>query len=262
MESILPWQELRPMDHQLLFIADYLREGNVSACCRLHGISRKTAYKWIRRYQQEGFEGLRARSSRPHGCPEQIPYAIRQAIIELRTSTADPLGAKKIQALLLQRYGAGQVPSKSSIYNILRGQGLIIKRRYRRRVPLHPQPFAPAHEANEVWSVDFKGQFKTQDGQWVYPLTVMDHASRYLLACRGQKGPLLQPVQRTFHQLFKRYGRPLRIRSDNGTPFASPTVGGLSRLSIWWSVIQQFEERFPGVDVEFKSGPEQRKRRK
>lgn len=126
------------------------------------------------------------------------------------------------------------VPSTSTIYNILNRAGLVESRRRRRRVSPYPQPFAPVKEANELWSVDYKGQFKLRTGIWCYPLTVMDHRSRYLLACDALKGPRLKETKAAFTKLFKEFGLPERIRSDNGVPFASTACGGLSQLSIWW----------------------------
>lgn len=242
----MPWQDCRPMDHRVLFIADCLRGGrSMSELCRVHDISRKTGYKWLNRYRADAFEGLGDRSRRPHVSPQQVPFAVRRRILALRRCGSMLLGPKKIQALLAGEFE--DVPSKTTIYNILRAEGLIRPQRRRRRVPAFDQPFAPVGEANDVWTVDFKGQFRLGDKRWCYPLTVMDLHSRYLLGCQAQPRIATLTVRQHFEGLFRRHGLPRRIRSDNGSPFASRAVGGLSRLSVWWVRLGILPERIqPG----------------
>lgn len=230
----MPWKEVRPMDERVLFIADYLRKSNnFSQLCERYGISRKTGYKWVERYRATGADGLIERSRRPHRAGQETPYAIRQAILELRDQR-DPSGPKKLQALLAQRFDEDAVPSKTTIYNILRRAGKIEPQRRAKRIKASPAKLRPASEPNELWSADYKGQFKTRDGAWCYPLTVMDHASRYLLGCQGLPGTRFEETRAVFERLFREYGLPERIRTDNGVPFASLGVGNLSRLSVWW----------------------------
>ena len=133
----------------------------------------------------DGIEGLEEHSRRPHIAAGEIPYAIRKAIIELRRQGRDPLGPKKIQALLSQHFPDQPIPSKTSIYNVLKREGMLEPKRRRRRVQPSPHRLASTKAPNELWSADFKGQFKMGNGRWCYPLTVMDHASRYLLGCQG-----------------------------------------------------------------------------
>lgn len=244
----MPWREVRPMDEKLLFLADHLRGvGDFSQLCQRYGISRKTGYKWVERYREHGVEGLQERSRRPHHHATEIPYAIRQAILELRAAQRDAPGPKKIQALLERRFGSEAVPSKSSIYNILKAAGQIEPRRRNRRVQPSRSRLRSASCPNELWSADYKGQFKTRDGHWCYPLTIMDHASRYLLTCDGQSGPRRQDAHASFERLFRECGLPERIRTDNGVPFATTGVGGLSHLSIWWIRLGIVPERIePG----------------
>jgi len=231
----MTWKEVNPMQQKILFMADYLRQvSNLTELCAEYGISRKTGYKWIERFNEQGFDGLNEQSRRPITCPAQTPYPIQQAIIELRQKFQTRPGSKKLQALLAQRYPNEVIPSKSTIYNILNRAGMVESRRRKRRVSPYPQSFAPVTEANELWSVDYKGQFKLRSAQWCYPLTVMDHQSRFMLACDALKGTRSKDAQSTFTRLFKEYGLPERIRSDNGVPFASTACGGLSRLSVWW----------------------------
>ncbi len=244
----MPWKEVNPMQQRLLFIADYVRQrASLSDLCADYGISRKTGYKWIKRFEQLGDEGLVEQSRRPNTCPEQTPYRIQQAIIELRGQFQNTPGAKKLQILLARRYPNEHIPSKTTIYNILNRAGLVATRRRKRRVAPYLQPFAPVHDVNELWSVDYKGQFKLGNGQWCYPLTVMDHQSRYLCGCQALKGPRLKDTKTRFIRLFREYGLPRRIRSDNGIPFASTARGGLSQLSLWWIKLGIVPERIePG----------------
>ena len=244
----MPWQEVNPMDQRVFFITDYLRQiTSISGLCTQYGVSRKTGYKWIERYRSSGLAGLTEASSRPMRSPDKTPYRIEQSIIELRQQFLEPPGAKKLHTLLARHYPLELIPSKTTIYNILNRAGLVEKRRRKRRVSPCPQPFAPVNQVNELWSVDYKGQFKLRNGQWCYPLTVMDHQSRYLCGCEALKGTRLKDTKAAFIKVFREYGLPQRIRSDNGTPFASTSCGGLSRLSIWWVKLDILPERIePG----------------
>lgn len=230
----MPWKDVKPMDEKVLFIADYLRKvGSFSQLCERYGISRKTGYKWVERYQQAGTDGLNELSRKPHSTALATPYAIQQAILELRDQR-DPPGPKKIQALLARRFDAESIPAKTTIYNILKRAGKIEPQRRSRRIKHSHCHLKSANFPNELWSADYKGQFKTRDGRWCYPLTVMDHASRYLLGCQGLGGTRFEETRGVFERLFQEFGLPERIRTDNGVPFVSLGVGNLSRLSIWW----------------------------
>jgi putative transposase len=244
----MPWIEVRPMDQKILFVADWLRGvSSVSDLCEIYNISRKTGYKWLKRYDQSGVDGLHEVSRKPHQSPHQTPYSIRQAILDLRTCGGMILGPKKIQVLLKKRFPNELPPSKTTIYNILHAEGMVPKRRRKQRVAPFPKPFAPDRGVNDIWSTDFKGQFRLKSGKYCYPLTVMDHHSRYLLCCHGMVGPRFFETQAAFKRLFERYGLPERIRTDNGVPFASRAAGGLSRLSIWWISLGILPERIdPG----------------
>ncbi len=244
----MPWKDVRPMDKKLLFLADYLRRiGTFSLLCERYGISREMGYKWVERYREDRLDGLSERTRKPHHSGLEILVAIRQAILELRIGQQDTPGPKKTQALLPQRFGPELIPSKTSIYNILKAACQIEPRRQWRRVAPSRSPLRNAHRPNELWSADYKGQFRTRDGPWCRPLTVMDHASRYLLACDGRTGTSLPEARQSFERLFQEYGLPERLRTDNGVPFATTGVGGLSRLSIWWIRLGIVPERIePG----------------
>jgi transposase len=182
------------MDERVLFVADYVRE--IYSFCELrarYGVSRKTGYKWVDRYRREGVEGLGERSRRPQRQPTQLPYAMQQAIIELRGSRRTELGPKKIQARLRERYPDQPAPSRTTIYNVLKRAGLIPPRHIRRRVAPSGGDVDGIKIPNGLWSADYKGEFLTGDGRWCYPLTVMDHASRYsrwvAARCQARAGP-------------------------------------------------------------------------
>ncbi len=231
----MPWIERKPMDEKLLLIADYLRQSSdFTTLCRRYGVSRKTGYKWVARYRDQGLPGLDEASRRPKVNPTQLPWVVRQAIVELRGRGTIELGPKKIQALLLQRFPDQPVPCRTTIYNVLKQAGLVTPRSRRRRVSRAPGSLRPADTPNVLWSADFKGQFLMGNGQWCYPLTVMDHASRYLLGCQALPGVRQADSKAVFERLFREFGLPDRLRTDNGAPFASLGVAGLSRFSIWW----------------------------
>ncbi len=168
----------------------------------------------------------------PSACPHATAPALIREILQLRKSWR--WGARKLHQLLLDTHPADEVPVRSTIPRILVQHGRVPRRR-RSQHRAHPgPPRTPITGPNVVWSVDFKGQFKLGDGRYCYPLTVQDAYSRYLLACEGLEGPRLQPTQLVFRRLFRDYGLPARIRSDNGQPFASCALGRLSQLSVWW----------------------------
>ena len=244
----MPWKDLRPMNERVLFVADYVRElYDFTQLCARYGVSRKTGYKWVERYRHEGAEGLQERSRRPLSQPTQLPYAVQQAIIQLRGSRRMELGPKKIQTRLRERFPDQTLPSRTTIYNVLKRAGLITPRRLRRRVAPSGGVIDGIRVPNGLWSADFKGQFVTGDRRWCYPLTVMDHSSRYLLGCRALPGTRGAETRTSFERLFRRYGLPERLRTDNGVPFASLGSAGLSRLSIWWIRLGIVPERIkPG----------------
>ena len=243
----MPWLTVRPMDAKILFLSDWLRgELNFTQLCQRHGISRKTGYKWVKRYQAQGLDGLQERSRCPYDSPYRTPFVVRQALIALRKEHPR-WGARKLLGLLAHRQPNWELPCASSVCNLLRAEGLSRPRGRRRNVPPSPKPFAPAREPNVVWSADFKGQFYTKDGTCCYPLTVMDHVSRYLLCCQIVQCTRTRESRKVFKALFEHYGLPERIRTDNGAPFASIGVGGLSKLSVWWIRLGILPERIaPG----------------
>ncbi|MGH8524550.1 MAG: IS481 family transposase [Gammaproteobacteria bacterium] len=230
----MPWSQVSPMDQRTQFIADYLRQSlSVTELCEHYGISRKSGYKWIERYAREGPAGLAERSRRPHVCPTQTPEVIGQALIEARQR--HPFwGAKKLLALLSRRHPDWAWPARSTVCDILDRHGLVRKPRGRRRVGHPGKPTTAMSAPNRVWCADFKGQFKTRDGVYCYPLTVTDGYSRYLLGCQALSSTAVAEAKPVFVRLFREFGLPERIRTDNGVPFATTTLARLSSLSAWW----------------------------
>lgn len=230
----MPWRETRPMDQKTQFIADYLRQTlSMSELCQLYGVSRRTGYKWIERYLEQGPQGLEERSRRPSSHPNQTPEEIVQALIQVRQHHPS-WRAKKLLAIVEKRHPEWSLPGRSTVCEILSRKGLVPKKR-RRRIIGHPgKPTSPILAPNDIWCADFKGQFKTGDGIYCYPLTVTDGYSRYLLGCQGLLSTSVAEAKPVFTRLFKEYGLPTRIRSDNGVPFATTTLARLSTLSAWW----------------------------
>jgi len=230
----MPWRNTAPMDQRTQFIADHLRETQtITELCDRYGVSRKTGYKWIDRYLRLGPAGLEERSRRPHRAPNQTADEIVAALLEARHR--HPVwGGKKLRALLQRRHPRWTLPGRSTVCDILSRHGLVPTRRQRRRIGHPGKPTTIMAAPNAVWCADYKGQFKTGDGRYCYPLTVTDGFSRYLLGCQGLSSTTVAEAQPVFTRLFKEYGLPLRIRTDNGVPFATTTLARLSKLSAWW----------------------------
>ena len=230
----MPWSQTSPMDQRTQFIADFLRESlNITELCDLYGVSRKTGYKWIDRYLRFGPAGLEERSRRPSCSPNATSEEIVSAILEARRRHPS-WGAKKLLAILGKRHPRWDFPGRSTICDILSRHGMVPKKRQRRRIGHPGKPTTVILAPNDTWSADFKGQFKTGDGIYCYPLTVTDGFSRYLLGCQALPSTAVAGAKPVFTRLFKEYGLPMRIRTDNGVPFATNTLARLSALSAWW----------------------------
>jgi len=222
------------MDQRVQFIADYQRAVfDITALARRYGISRKTAYKWIDRYETGGPAGLVDRSRRPAHSPQATPEHVVSALLEVRRRHPS-WGAKKLLKVVSTRQPTWTLPARSTVCDLLDRAGLITTRR-RTPVPAHPgRSLIPMTSPNGTWTADFKGQFKTRNGVYCYPLTVVDGYSRYLLACHGLLSTAIAGARPVFLRLFQEYGLPGIIRTDNGVPFATTALGRLSTLSVWW----------------------------
>jgi len=227
----VPWKETCTMDERMKFIAYYLEhEWPLAALCREFGISRKTGYKWIGRYLEGGLED---RSRAPKHHPQAVSEPIAEAVIAARV--AHPTwGPKKLRVWLQRRDSSVRWPAASTIGELLKRHGLVSSRHRRRSIQRYSEPFIGCDQSNAVWSADLKGWFTTGDGRRCDPLTITDNYSRYLLRCQHVAPTTCEVMQPIFEAAFREYGLPEAIRTDNGVPFATTTVGGLSRLSIWW----------------------------
>jgi putative transposase len=230
----MPWTGTCVMDEKMAFIAACLaHEGSMTGRCAAFGISRDSGYALLKRYRAEGAAGLVPRSRAPHHHGLAMAEETAAAIIALRQERPY-WGAKKLRAKLQERHPERPWPAPSTIGDLLRREGLSEPRRRRRRAVPVTQPFLPVREPNDLWCIDFKGWFRTTDGQRCDPLTVTDADSRFLIECRILP-ETVEAVRPVVDQAFRELGLPLTMRSDNGTPFASGNaVGGLTRLSVHW----------------------------
>lgn len=235
----MPWETTTVTDERVRFVLAYEREvlgGRLSmaALCEQFGVSRKTGYKFVGRRREEGWTGLADRSRAPRSGAHWIESDVRAQILAMKEECSD-FGAKKILSCLRLANPERSWPSISAIHHTLKQAGLVAQQSRRRRYP-HPGAAPPctALVPNEEWSTDFKGQFRTGDRRYCYPLTIADTFSRYLLACQSMLSPTLEQTWRVFERVFREFGLPEAIRSDNGTPFAGPSLRRLSRLSVRW----------------------------
>lgn len=230
----MPWKESCAVDERLKFIADWKRgEMTVVELSRVYGVSRKTAYKWLGRYATSGPTGLAELSRAPHHIPWAVPDELVERIVEIRKAWPT-WGARKIIAALKKHDLRGQLPAASTVADILDRRGLVRHRRRRRHAPPLSQPFQECKAPNDVWCADFKGRLVLGDRHICYPFTLSDAYSRFLLRCEGLWRTRESDVQPLFESAFREYGLPVALRTDNGPPFASVSVGGLTRLAIWF----------------------------
>jgi len=230
----MPWMETDPMTQRMEFVMR-VRSGyyTMADACRRSGVSRKTGYKIWERWLAEGVDGLRDRSRRPHTSPTRTPELVEGLVVDLREKHMD-WGPKKLAKVMSNRFPDLELPAQSTIAAILKRRGLIEERGCRRKHTHPGRPYIEATEPNHLWTTDFKGQFKTGNGLYCYPLTVADQVSRYLFACKGLLSICGISVQASFEKLFRDNGLPDGILSDNGPPFASRAIHGLSALNVWW----------------------------
>ncbi|MBI1357976.1 MAG: DDE-type integrase/transposase/recombinase, partial [Acidobacteria bacterium] len=242
----LGWKETRVQDQRLQLIQEFeagLRSR--SEICERYGVSRKTAYKWLREYELHGVGGLADRSRAPRNQPRAIDRPTVDAIVDVR-ARYPRWGERKIRAWLDRERPERSWPSASAIGAVLQRCGLTRPAKRRRRAS-PSNPLVKPAAANQTWAIDFKGWFLTGDGRRCDPLTLSDSHTRYLLRCQALDRGDTDHVKPLLEAAFREYGLPLRMRSDNGTPFAATGVGGLSRLSVWWLRLGILPERIePG----------------
>jgi len=239
----MPWKTSSVMEEKLRFVFEYQqRQRTMTELCQRYEISRETGYVWLRRYQAVGLEGLRekSRATQRHG--NQTSAEIEQMVLELREAHSR-WGPRKLKRVLEDNEPGRVWPAASTIGALLKREGLMAGRRKRRRTAPYTEPLAHADGPNRVWCADFKGWFRTGDGERIDPLTITDAHSRYLFRCQAVEKTDTARVQAIFEAVFREYGMPEAIRTDNGAPFASTAIAGLSRLAVWWMKLGIVAER-------------------
>jgi len=239
----MPWRKSSVMEEKLRFILEYeQRERTMTELCQRYQITRETGYVWVRRYRAIGLEGLLERSRARQQHENQTPGDIERMVLELRQAHMR-WGARKLKRVLEDNEPGRVWPAASTIGALLKRAGLVVERRKRHKTPPYSEPLAHADGPNRVWCADFKGWFRTGDGERIDPLTISDAYSRYLFRCQAVEKTDTARVQAIFEAAFREYGMPAAIRTDNGAPFASRALAGLSRLAVWWMKLGIVPER-------------------
>ena len=244
----MPWKVSQAVEQRFEFVRAVEKgEQSMAAVCRQFGISRQTGYKWWRRYLEgPGTEMLVEHSRRPHSNPRQIDDSVGDLVAAAR-GRYPHWGARTLYHWLRAQFPKKPWPSPASIGRLLARRGLLRPARRRRKTPPYTQPFAEITAPNQLWCIDFKGHFCTADGTRIYPLTITDSYSRFVLRCDSVLDPRSAEVRLILEGCFREFGLPEAIRSDNGPPFASTGPGGVSFLSAWWISLGIRHERIePG----------------
>jgi len=232
----MPWNRTDRMSERMKFIAAYLEyEARFTDLCCDFGVSRKTGYKWVRRYERDGAGALEDRSRAPHAHPNAVRETVVHAILSIRRRHPR-WGPRKLRVVLQRQQPRMALPAASTIGDLLKRNGLVRRRRRVRRSSPYGDRLRQYDAPNAVWCADFKGCFPLggRDGERCHPLTISDGFSRYLLRCRALRRPLHRCAKGVFESAFREYGLPRAIRTDNGPPFSTLAPGGLSRLAVWW----------------------------
>lgn len=238
----MSWNEVNKVEQRKQFILRLLKGEQMTDLCQEYEISRTTGYKFLDRFKESGFEGLEDFSRRPHRFPNKTDEFIENLIIDLKKSHIK-WGPKKLKILLEDKYSSIHFPAVSTIGMILANNGLVVKSTRRIARCYHRTNLTDSDQANDVWCIDFKGQFRTKDRRYCYPLTISDHKTRYLIACEALESTKQDEAFGVFKSCFIKYGMPKIIRSDNGVPFASSSsIYGLTKLSLWFVKL--------GIDIE------------
>lgn len=231
--TAMPWKESDTMSERTKFVARLLEGERITDLCREFGISRNTGQRLKRRFAEEGASGLYERSRRPLRSPHRTSQEVAGRVVRLRKKFPT-WGPKKLRARLQQLHPEVPWPAASTIGVLLKDAGLVDGRKRRRRAwPTAPSSRQDSRAPNDLWCMDFKGQFRLGDRSYCYPLTVTDHFSRFLLGCDGLESTRSSPAAAALEAVFREFGLPARMRSDNGAPFASTGMAGLTALSVW-----------------------------
>src|ERR1700691_5119214 len=229
----IPWKECSVMDERLKFVARRLAGEPLAGLWREVGISRKNGYKIFDRYQDCGVEGLTDRSRRPYRYANKLPFQVENFILNVKREHSS-WGARKIRERLIRRFSDIQIPDKSTIHAVLARHGLV-ERRGRLRCRAQGTALSLGQRPNELWCTDYKGEFLLGNRQYCYPLTVTDHASRFLLTCEALSSPREDYALTVLERIFKERGLPASIRSDQRVPFAyAQALFNWIKLAVWW----------------------------
>jgi transposase InsO family protein/transposase-like protein len=230
----MPWKETTTMEQKVEFICEWLSENyTITELCNEFEISRPTGYRLIQRYEKFGIEGLLDQTRAPINHPNKTKEYVEKKILNLKGKYSK-WGAKKIRILLFNHFTPEEIPSVITVHNILSKNGLVCPQKHLRRVkPIYPI-FDPK-QCNEVWSADYKGKFKMGNNKYCHALTIADSKSRYLLTAKGHCSENFKSVKTEFIRVFRKYGLPKQIHTDNGTPFGSvSSIQRFTRLSYWF----------------------------
>jgi transposase InsO family protein len=239
------WKETCVAEERFRFIEEFKGEQwSMAELCRRYGVSRKTGYKWLERYEEAGLKGLNDRSRAALSRPNAVAPEIAEVVLDFRRQHPH-WGPEKLRAWLERDEPRIPWPAASTIGEMLKRAGLTVPRKRLRKATPSQSPLQHAGGSNQVWCVDFKGCFRCGDGSRCDPLTITDAYSRYLLRCQIVKSTTTDQVRGVMEAAFREYGLPVAIRSDNGEPFASVGLAGLSALSVWWIKLRIQPERIP-----------------
>ncbi len=239
------WKETCVLEERFKFVQEYKADDwRFAELCRRYGVSRKTGYKWLERYQSDGLEGLRDQSRAPNRHPNEVLKEVAEEVLDMRRQHPH-WGPEKLRARLQREAPEIVWPAASTIGEMLNRAGLTVPRKRSRKATPSQSPLRHAGGANQVWCADFKGWFRCGDGSRCDPLTISDGYSRYLLRCQAVEGMNTRSVRGVMEAAFREYGLPEAMRTDNGEPFASVGLAGLSALSVWWIKLGIRPERIP-----------------
>ena len=247
----MSWQECSVMDEKLKFIARHLEGESITSLCKEFGVSRTTGHNLIKRYRQMGSEALVAQSRAPKRYANKLPIQVEALILDLKRKYKN-WGAPKIREKIIKAFPDIKAPAKSTVHAVLDRNGLVKKRKGRKRYKNEGTKLTHVKSPNDLWCADYKGEFMTADKKYCYPLTITDYSSRYLINCDGLTSTGMEFAFESFERAFKEYGLPKAIRTDNGAPFASAqSFYHLTQLSVWWMRLGINVERIaPGCPQE------------
>jgi len=229
----MPWKESYVVEERFKFVIRHQNGEKIASLCREFGISRKTGYKILTRFEKEGVDGLSNQSRRPFRLARRINEEMEFQLLKIKEEKPD-WGAAKIREIFLRRNPQVKPPAKSTVHALFDRHDLVQKRKWK-RIKAQGTFLAPAKGPNDLWCADFKGQFRLGNSSYCYPLTITDYHSRYLLCCEGFSSNKVDLTFGGFQRAFEEHGLPLAIRTDNGVPFSFPrSLFGLSHLSVWW----------------------------